>query len=225
VQTGAGAVANILDPSPGSSLAVFGLGGVGMAGAALGVEQIIGVDLTESRRDTAVKVGATHVLDGADPGLVDKLRDLTGGGATHALDTTAVPAVVRTAAEALAVRGTLVVVGVGPDATFNIGDLIGGGKTVRGCIEGDANPQTFIPRLLDWQPAGPAADGRDRPDLRLHGDESGGNRRRHQARARFRGLIDPLDLLAAGSSLARRPHHLLRTRLSVAPNLVRGNRR
>ena len=112
-----------------------------MAGAALGVEQIIGVDLTESRRDTAVKVGATHVLDGADPGLVDKLRDLTGGGATHALDTTAVPAVVRTAAEALAVRGTLVVVGVGPDATFNIGDLIGGGKTVRGCIEGDANPR------------------------------------------------------------------------------------
>jgi aryl-alcohol dehydrogenase len=154
VQTGAGAVVNVLQPGPGSSLAVFGLGGVGMAavmaGAALGVEQIIGVDLAESRRDTALKVGATHALHGADPGLLDQLRELTGGGATHALDTTAVPAVIRTAGEALATRGTLVVVGVGPDATFNIGDLIGGGKTIRGCIEGDADPQTFIPRLLAW---------------------------------------------------------------------------
>jgi len=154
IQTGAGAVVNVLQPAPDSRLVVFGLGGVGMAavmaGALRGVRTIVGVDLSTSRRETALQVGATHVVDGGDPDVLGVVRAITGGGATHALDTTASPAVVRLAAQALASRGTLVVVGLGADVTLDVQDLIGGGKTVRGTIEGDADPQTFIPQLVEW---------------------------------------------------------------------------
>ncbi|MGY2872898.1 aryl-alcohol dehydrogenase [Marmoricola sp. URHA0025 HA25] len=154
IQTGAGAVVNVLQPPPNGRLVVFGLGGVGMAavmaGAIRGVETIVGVDLSASRRETALEVGATHVIDGARPDVLDAVRDVTGGGATHAVDTTAIPAVIRAAAQALASRGTLVVVGLGADVTLDVPDLIGGGKTVRGTIEGDADPQSFIPRLVEW---------------------------------------------------------------------------
>jgi aryl-alcohol dehydrogenase len=157
-QTGAGAVANVLKPSADSRLVVFGLGGVGMAavmaGAALGVTQIVGVDLSPSRRQTALEVGATDVLDGADPELVTLLQELTKGGATHALDTTGVPAVVKNAALALAPLGSLVVVGTGGNLELETQDLIGGGKSVRGSIEGDADPQAFIPQMLQWHKRG-----------------------------------------------------------------------
>ena len=158
IQTGAGAVVNVLEPPTDSRLVVFGLGGVGMAavmaGAIRGVRTIVGVDLSASRRDTALHVGATHVIDGADPDVLEVVREVTGGGATHALDTTAVPAVIRSAAQALASRGMLLVVGIGADVTLDVQDLIGGGKTVRGTIEGDADPQTFVPQLVEWYQAG-----------------------------------------------------------------------
>lgn len=154
IQTGAGAVVNVLQPTRDSRLIVFGLGGVGtaavMAAAALGVSQIVGVDLSEFRRSTALAIGATHVVDGADPQILDTLRSLTGGGATHAFETTSVPAVVRNAVEALEAMGTIVLVATGADVTLDTRDLIGGGKTVRGCIEGDSDPQILIPRLVAW---------------------------------------------------------------------------
>ncbi|MBT0566413.1 NAD(P)-dependent alcohol dehydrogenase [Williamsia sp. CHRR-6] len=155
IQTGAGAVLNVLRPEEQSSLVVFGAGAVGMAAvmaaANLGVGQIIAVDVTESRRETALQVGATHALDGRDVQVVDKLKEITAGGASHAFDTTGIPAVIRNAALSLGTLGTLVVVGTGPDLTVDAQDLINGGKTIRGCIEGDANPQEFIPQLVQWQ--------------------------------------------------------------------------
>ncbi|MBE8476082.1 NAD(P)-dependent alcohol dehydrogenase [Streptomyces justiciae] len=158
-QTGAGSVANVLRPGPDSSLVVFGTGGVGMAavmaGAALGVGTIVAVDLSEQRLDLAAQVGATHTLDGAGEDTVGRIRDITSGGATHAFDTTGVPTVIRDAARALAPLGSLALVAVGPtDAGIDVRDLIGYGKTVRGCIEGDANPQDFVPLLLDWHAQG-----------------------------------------------------------------------
>lgn len=158
-QTGAGAVINVLSPKPDSSLVVFGSGGVGMAAImaahALGVETIIAVDLSADRRDLAFEIGATHVLDGADVDLIAHVKAITGEGASHAFDTTAVPSVVRTAAQALAPLGTLVLVGIGqPEIAFDVNDLIMSGKTVRGCIEGDAEAATLIPRLLEWQKDG-----------------------------------------------------------------------
>lgn len=158
-QTGAGAVINLLRPTDTSSVVVFGAGGVGMAAVmaakALGVPTVIAVDLSAHRREVASNVGATHVIDGAAKDLVDRIRKITGGGATHALDTTAVPAVIGNALTSLTALGTLVAVGVGsPKVTINMMDLIGSGKTIRGCIEGDANPAELIPQLLRWHADG-----------------------------------------------------------------------
>jgi aryl-alcohol dehydrogenase len=158
-QTGAGAVVNVLRPTSASRVVVYGAGGVGMAAVmaarAMGAETVIAVDLSARRRELALEIGATHALDGADENLSDEMRKITGGGATHALDTTAVPAVITGAVQTLAPLGTLVLVGIGaPEVALNVLDLIGSGKTVRGCIEGDATPSELIPRLLAWQREG-----------------------------------------------------------------------
>ncbi|ROZ48976.1 NAD(P)-dependent alcohol dehydrogenase [Rhodococcus sp. WS3] len=158
-QTGAGAVVNIVDPEPSSSLAVFGTGGVGiaavMAASALGVETIIAVDLHAERRQLALDVGATHAFNGSDPDLSEKVRALTKERPTAAIDTTAVPQVIRTAAHVLGPLGTLVLVGIGqPEVSFDVSDIIMSGKTIRGCIEGDADPAILIPRLLAWYAEG-----------------------------------------------------------------------
>ncbi|GAA2848446.1 NAD(P)-dependent alcohol dehydrogenase [Pseudonocardia halophobica] len=158
-QTGAGTVVNVMRPDPGSSLVVFGTGGVGvaavMAARALDVETVVAVDLSEERRAVATKVGATATVDGAAPDVVERLRDLTGGGAGYVLDTTAVPSAIGNAFRALGPLGTLVLVGIGaPEIGLDTLDLIGSGKSVRGSIEGDSVSAELIPRLLAWQAAG-----------------------------------------------------------------------
>nr|WP_238553879.1 NAD(P)-dependent alcohol dehydrogenase [Gordonia sp. KTR9] len=158
-QTGAGSVVNVLRPDSSSAVVVFGAGGVGMAAImaarAVGAPTVVAVDLSQRRREIALDVGATHVLDGADGNLVDQIVEITGGGATHALDTTAVPTVIASAAAALRALGTLVTVGIGtPEITINIADLINSGKSIRGSIEGDSDPHSMIPLLLAWHGEG-----------------------------------------------------------------------
>lgn len=159
MQTGAGVVANVLRPGPSDSLVVFGTGAVGMAAImaarALGVETIVGVDLSEQRLALARELGATRVVSGLADTLVEDLRAATGGGATHALDTTGNAGVISTATEALGPLGQLVLVGTG-GAEFAVDStaFIGAGKTVRGSIEGDADPHRFIPQLLRWHDEG-----------------------------------------------------------------------
>jgi aryl-alcohol dehydrogenase len=155
VQTGAGTVLNVLAPPPEASLVVFGAGGVGlsavMAAHASGVGTIVAVDPVRHRRDLAAELGATTTIDPAEADVVvDVIRGLTGGGATHAIDTTAKGAVINQAIEALAPLGTLALVGIRvPDFAMNVQSVMSGGKTVRGVIEGDAAPHAFIPRLVD----------------------------------------------------------------------------
>jgi aryl-alcohol dehydrogenase len=147
-QTGAGAVLNVLRPEPNSRLVVFGAGGVGlaavMAANAVGVESLVVVDPVAARRDKAVELGASQAVDPTVEDVATAVR-----GATHAVDTTALPDVVATALRALESRGILVVVGLGArHVTIDATDLLLNGKTIRGCIEGDANPSEFIPELL-----------------------------------------------------------------------------
>ena len=159
VQTGAGAVLNVLQPGIDASLVVFGAGGVGlsavMAARATGVSTIVAVDPVADRRGVAAQLGATATIDPTDD-VVDAIRELTGDGATHAVDTTANSTVINQAVTALARRGTLALVGIGgPQIPLDVGNIVSGGKTVRGVIEGDAVPQDFVPRLLALH-----ADGR-----------------------------------------------------------------
>ena len=82
--------------------------------------------------------------------MVDAIRELTGAGATHAIDTSAKGAVINQAIAALAPRGTLAMLGIGiPDFAMDVRSVISGGKTIRGVIEGDAIPHDVIPRLID----------------------------------------------------------------------------
>jgi aryl-alcohol dehydrogenase len=120
-----------------------------MVASAAGVGTIVAVEPVAGRRLLATEVGATATIDPLHEDVVDAIRRLTAGGATHALDTTANGAVINQAIEALAPLGSLALVGVGaPEVQINVRNLIGGGKTIRGVVEGDAVPQQFLPRLL-----------------------------------------------------------------------------
>jgi len=160
-QTGAGTVLNVLGPGRDDSLVVYGVGAVGLAAiaaaAAEGVESIVAVDPLASRREVAEKLGAVTVDPTAtgDQSVVDRVRELTGGGAAYAIDTTAIPAVVKQAQQSLAVRGTLVALGLGAEEyAVDAIDLLQGGKTVMASVEGDSDPQEMIPRLLAMRAAG-----------------------------------------------------------------------
>src|SRR4029434_7543767 len=84
VNTGAGAVMNVLKPNPGDSYVAFGTGTVGFAGLLVarlsGCDPIIAVDLFDDRLALARSLGATHTVNAKDPQLVDEVRRLAGGG-------------------------------------------------------------------------------------------------------------------------------------------------
>nr|WP_063018638.1 NAD(P)-dependent alcohol dehydrogenase [Nocardia niwae] len=157
--TGAGAVLNVLRPDPESYVVVYGAGPVGMAGvlAALVCEvaELVVVEPSPARRALALELGATAALDPAADDIVPAIRKLTGGGATHALDTTGSARVLAAAVAAAAIGGTVVAVGLGTGIPeIDLRDIVLGGKAIRGCLEGDAVPATFIPRLLQLHAAG-----------------------------------------------------------------------
>jgi aryl-alcohol dehydrogenase len=159
LQTGAGSVINVLRPGPGSSFAVFGAGAVGLAGLLaarlIGCERIIAVDIHASRLALAEELGATDVVDARAGDVAAQIAELTGGaGVSTALDTTGIPDVLRAAVDALAVRGTLGIVGGGPPGATTPIDTsqLNRGWTLRLIIEGDAVPQQFIPMMIrHWQ--------------------------------------------------------------------------
>ena len=158
-QTGAGAVLNALRPEPGASLVVFGAGAVGMA-ALLAAKtlpdiDVIVVELSPERRSLAMEFGASRALDPTDGDTTAAIREATGGGATHTLDTTGRPEVLANAVAALGIGGVVVVVGLGAGVPpIDLRDIVLSGKTIRGCLEGDAVPQRFIPELLALHAAG-----------------------------------------------------------------------
>jgi aryl-alcohol dehydrogenase len=157
IQTGAGAVLNSLDVEPGASLIVAGAGSVGLSSVLAAVVRKVGtiivVEPNGSRRQLALDLGATHAIDPAAGPLSDQVRAIAPLGVDYAIDTTAIIAVLEQLVASLAVRGTLGLVGVPADLTaalpISVFQAQLFGITVRGIVEGDADPQTFIPHLLD----------------------------------------------------------------------------
>lgn len=159
-QTGAGAVLNSLQPPPGSSIAVFGAGAVGlcavMAARIAGCTTIVAVDRHAARLELAREVGATHTVlaDGTD--VVTALRAISSGGVTYALDTTGSPAVVRQGVDALCVAGVFGHIGStrpGTEVSLDLTHMLFG-RVFRGIIEGDSIPREFIPQLVEHHRAG-----------------------------------------------------------------------
>lgn len=119
VLTGVGAALRSAGLEPGQSVAVFGCGGVGLSivqGARIGgARQIIAVDQFGTKRQMAMRVGATHFINSAEEDPVKAVRDLTGGlGVDHAFEAVGLSKLVRQAIESLAIRGTATIVGVLP---------------------------------------------------------------------------------------------------------------
>ena len=110
-----------------------------------------------SRLEVAAGFGAVTIDPSTlgEQSVVEKVQELTGGGASYAIDTTAVPEVVKQAQQSLRIRGTLVALGLGPEEyTIDAIDLLQNGKIIRSSIEGESDPQEMIPRLLAMRAAG-----------------------------------------------------------------------
>jgi aryl-alcohol dehydrogenase len=129
-----------------------------MAAKATGVQTIIAVDAMQSRLEAAQNLGASHVIHAvAGLDLVAQIKRICGTGATHSLDTTANMTVLRQAIDCLAPRGVCGFLGgaaVGSELIVNVRDVMIGGKTIRGIVEGDSQPAELIPRLIAMYRAG-----------------------------------------------------------------------
>lgn len=162
VQTGAGAIMNVLKVSAGKSLVVFGAGSVGlsavMAARVVGATTIIAVDLNDDRLAFAREIGATHTLNGSTvDNIVDEITAITNGGAHFALDTTSNKTVIRNAALCLAPRGACGILGaspIGSELQLDEVHFMSGGRRLFGIVEGGANPDVFIPLLVDLHAKG-----------------------------------------------------------------------
>jgi aryl-alcohol dehydrogenase len=160
IQTGAGTVLNALQPEPGSSIAIFGVGSVGlsavMAAKLSGCLRIIAVDRRASRLALARELGATDVIDATSTDPLEKIQAMTGGGVDYAMDTTALPQVLRQAIDCTHNMGECAVVGgapLGTEVSVDMNTMLFGRK-LRGVVEGSSTPQIFIPKLIALQKAG-----------------------------------------------------------------------
>jgi aryl-alcohol dehydrogenase len=155
VQTGAGGVMNSLKVTAGSSIAIFGMGSVGLsailAARIVGSTTIIAVDVNNTRLKMAGQLGATHVVNSGTKDPVEEIRSITGNGANYSLECTGIPQVLSQGLDCLAMTGVCGLIGVAPFGSRVSLDCqnILNGRTVRGIVEGDSIPQVFIPQLID----------------------------------------------------------------------------
>jgi aryl-alcohol dehydrogenase len=160
VQTGAGAVMNSLGAKAGETIAIFGVGPVGlsavMAAAVCGCSEIVAVDVLEPRLAMAKQLGATRcVLVGPNTKTAEEVRRLVPGGVNCAFDTTGRADSYQQALASLATKGRFGFVTV-PAGAFepNLGAMMLGGLTIRGIVQGDSVPDAFIPQLIDLHMSG-----------------------------------------------------------------------
>ncbi|GAA6061594.1 hypothetical protein JCM10212_000902 [Sporobolomyces blumeae] len=177
LQTGAGALLNLLKPSKDSSVSIFGVGAVGagalFAAKYLGLETIVVVDLVDERLALAKELGATHTFNARDPGLTSKIKAVTkfNMGTTYSVECSGNVKALEAAWSALANRGHLVrsarsrcltatssssmalsrscgTPGPNTPLPFGIFENLLASKTYTGLTEGGSNPPEFIPFLI-----------------------------------------------------------------------------
>jgi S-(hydroxymethyl)glutathione dehydrogenase/alcohol dehydrogenase len=156
VATGLGAVFNTAGVEPGDSVVVTGCGGVGLnavQGARIaGAGTIVAVDVVSMKLELARTLGATDVVDASESDPVERVVDLTGGGATHVIEASGVGAVAEQAIAMAAPGGTVTLVGLPPQGTrvsFDPATLIPGERVTRGSHVGSLRPTIDIPRYAD----------------------------------------------------------------------------
>ncbi|MCH5517086.1 NAD(P)-dependent alcohol dehydrogenase [Pseudomonas syringae] len=156
IQTGAGSVLKAMKVEAGASFAAFGAGAVGlaavMAARVAGATTIIAVDVTPSRLEMALELGATHVINSRDEDPVQRIREITGGGVNYSLECFGRAEVLRQAIDAVTTLGTCGIVGatkMGTEVAFNVNDVMIPDKRIMGIVQGDVVANAFIPTLVD----------------------------------------------------------------------------
>ena len=161
VVTGVGAVVNTAKVAAGTSVVVFGMGGVGlsaiMGAKAAGADPIIGVDRIASKLDLALKCGATHTVNTAETDPVAAVRDITRGGAETAFEAVGDEKVIAQAFAATRRGGRTVAIGLPhPDRILTIPALTvtAEERVLMGSYMGSSVPQRDIPRFIEMYRAG-----------------------------------------------------------------------
>jgi S-(hydroxymethyl)glutathione dehydrogenase/alcohol dehydrogenase len=155
VFTGVGAVTNTAAVEAGSSVVVFGAGGVGLSavqGARLhSAGPVIAVDLVPEKLAIAEAVGATHTVHAGEEAVVERIHEITDGGADYAFEVVGDPAVTEQAVDCLAPTGLAVLVGVPPagkrELAIDLTDVVVGEKRLVGSFNGSYSLPLAVPRL------------------------------------------------------------------------------
>lgn len=156
VTTGAGAVFNACKLTPGETVAVVGCGGVGLAtinaAKIAGAGRIIAADPIAEKRELALKLGATDVIDATADGAAAQIVEMTKGGVDHAIEAVGRPASAQLAVSSLRRGGTATILGMMPlseKVGLSAMDLLSG-KKLQGAIMGGNRFPVDIPRLVDF---------------------------------------------------------------------------
>ena len=159
VTTGVGAVLKTAAVPPGASVAVIGLGGVGlscvMGAVVAGASRIVAIDRVAAKLDAAAAVGATDGLLAGDDdaATIDALRDLTDGGPDFVFEAIGRVRTAELAIASLPLGGTAVLVGMTPlgeRAAFDVYPFVDGSRRILGSNYGFAEPTIDFPRYAAW---------------------------------------------------------------------------
>lgn len=162
VITGVGAVTHAAQVKPGSTVAVYGCGGIGLniiQGAKLvSASQIIAVDTMPGKEAYARKMGATHFIDASINDPVQAVKDLTAGrGVEYAFEAIGLPRPIEQAYESVRKGGACIVSGIcraDARAAINVNQLVYGEKTLKGTLYGSTRPRVDLINLIDMHRAG-----------------------------------------------------------------------
>ncbi len=155
VITGVGAVVNTARIGPGQSIAIVGLGGVGlsalMAARAAGAGHIVAIDINQDKLDLARQLGAHDAFDAGQSECADDVRRILDGGAHVAVETAGSPKALELAFQITRRGGTTVTAGLpGPDANITLShlSLAGEERSLKGSYMGSCVASRDIPRFI-----------------------------------------------------------------------------
>jgi alcohol dehydrogenase len=156
VLTGVGAVINTARVSAGTSVAVVGLGGVGLSSllgaVAVGARCIVAVDLSDEKLGLARQLGATDTFNPGQAGAIDEIKSATGGGVEFAFEMAGSVRAMEVAYKITRRGGTTITAGLPPpDHTFALPqvNLVAEERTVKGSYIGTCVPSRDLPRYIE----------------------------------------------------------------------------
>ena len=157
VLTGVGAALRTARVEPGSTVAVFGAGGVGLSaiqGARIaGARMIIAVDMVESKLATARELGATHIVDASSGDPVMKIREITNGGVDYSFEAIGLKITGEQAFECLGIGGTATLIGMvplGQKLELDARHLLFGERKMQGSVMGSNRFRVDMPQYIDF---------------------------------------------------------------------------